>query len=170
MRHHRRNCSPTQCRPVRSWGLMSPSRPLRSEEGPVPPVSFPDRATWPTPRVVKNFRRTLAGTPTRVAPVSGSHPGLRNHRLVGSRTVCGGQEVSDLTMENRMLLTEWSNAWALCLAARFGDQQMTTELLEEFAFKFLFPNCSVHTPGRAAIPPAFSSTVISALSQAWRRC
>jgi alpha-L-fucosidase 2 len=43
-------------------------------------------------------------------------------------------------LENHMLLTEWSTAWALCLAARFEDKQMTAALLEEFASKFLFSN------------------------------
>jgi alpha-L-fucosidase 2 len=38
------------------------------------------------------------------------------------------------------MLTGWSNAWHLCLAARFGDAKLATELLDSFASKFLLGN------------------------------
>ncbi len=38
------------------------------------------------------------------------------------------------------MLTGWSNAWHLCLAARFGDAKLATELLDFFASKFLLGN------------------------------
>lgn len=39
-----------------------------------------------------------------------------------------------------MLTFGWSNAWALCLAARFGDNVLTQKLVEQFPAKFVFPN------------------------------
>ena len=43
-------------------------------------------------------------------------------------------------LENNVLLMSWCDAWALCLAARFGDRQLAAGLLDEFTSKFLFAN------------------------------
>lgn len=68
------------------------------------------------------------------------YPGYEITRSSNPALFAAAKKSLERRLENDMLLTGWANAWALCLAARFGDQQMTAKLLEDFASKFLLSN------------------------------
>jgi alpha-L-fucosidase 2 len=68
------------------------------------------------------------------------YPGYEITRSSNPVLFAAAKKSLERRLENHMLLTGWANAWALCLAARFGDQKMTSELLEQFASRFLLSN------------------------------
>jgi alpha-L-fucosidase 2 len=67
-------------------------------------------------------------------------PGYEITRSSDPVLFAAARKAQERRLENRSLLTGWSNAWHLCLAARFGDQKLAAELLEEFASRFLLSN------------------------------
>jgi alpha-L-fucosidase 2 len=68
------------------------------------------------------------------------YPGYEITRASNPILFTAAKKSLERRLENHMLLTEWSTAWALALASRFGDEELTAMLLEEFASKFIFNN------------------------------
>lgn len=68
------------------------------------------------------------------------YPGYEITRSSTPALFAAAKKSQQRRLENDSLLTGWSNAWHLCLAARFGDQKLAAELLEAFAGKFLLGN------------------------------
>lgn len=68
------------------------------------------------------------------------YPGYEITRSAEPALFAAARKAQQRRLEGDSLLTGWSNAWHLCLAARFGDQKLAAQLLETFAGKFLLPN------------------------------
>jgi alpha-L-fucosidase 2 len=68
------------------------------------------------------------------------YPGYEITRSSNPALFAAAQKSQQRRLAQDSMLTGWSNAWHLCLAARFGDAKLATELLDSFASKFLLGN------------------------------
>jgi alpha-L-fucosidase 2 len=68
------------------------------------------------------------------------YPGYEITRSSNPALFAAASKAQQRRLEKDSMLTGWSSAWHLCLAARFGDAKLATELLDSFAAKFLLGN------------------------------
>jgi alpha-L-fucosidase 2 len=75
-----------------------------------------------------------------LSPLYPVYPGYEITRKSNPALFAAAKTLQARRLEGDSLLSGWSGAWHLCLAARFGDAELAEKLLDEFPAKFLLSN------------------------------